>query len=240
MNRKNRNDYTIEYFESLPSSFLYAKERRGENKDLIVVTDSQSGGIGTKGRSFSSEPGGAYLTMLSFFDCFPTQEAFKIMANCALSVCKTLTFYGVKPLIKWPNDVFVQDKKICGILTENLFSGKNIRASLVGIGVNIFNPLPDDLKDTAITLSQALNKRFSQSDVEEFREKLIDELLKEKPNLMQEYRSYIGYMGKEVKLLIGDECVPATLLSVNDEGKLLVRTADGERLLSSAEVTVRI
>lgn len=240
MKLKTRADYQIEYFKELPSSFLYAKAKRSLKKDLIIVTDSQSSGIGTKGRVFSSGKGGAYLTALNFFEGFPAKEAFKIMANCALSVCKTLALYEVKPLIKWPNDIFVQDKKICGILIENIFSGNMINSSLVGIGVNIANPLPKELENIAITLSQALNRQFTQAEVEEFREKLIDNLLEEKPNLMNEYRSYIGYMGKDVLLLIGDECVPATLLSVCEDGKLQVRTAEGEQILSSAEVTVRI
>ena len=240
MKGKTRADYQIEYFEDLPSSFLYAKSKRSLKKDLIVFTDSQSGGIGTKGRNFSSQKGGAYFTALTFFEDFPAQDAFKIMANCAVSVCKTLSFYGGEPLIKWPNDIFVQDRKICGILIENTFSGKNIFSSLVGIGVNIYNPLPAELSDIAITLSEALHREFTQADVVEFREKLLNILLEEKPALMEEYRAYIGYMGKEATLLIGDERVPATLISVSEDGKLRVQTQDGERFLSSAEVTVRL
>ena len=240
MKYKKRADYQIEYFEELPSSFLYAKGKRSDGKDLIVVTDIQSGGIGTKGRSFSSQRGGVYFTSLTFFENFSTQEAFKIMANCAVSVCKTLSKYGAKPCIKWPNDIFLKDKKVCGILIENLFSGKQIISSLVGIGVNICNLLPAELTDTAITLSQALGKIFSQDEVEKFREELIDDWLTEKPNLMNEYRSYIGYIGKEVVLLLGDKQVPATILSVTDDGKLHVDTIEGKMLLSSAEVSVRI
>lgn len=236
MNIKKRKEYTIEYFDVLPSTSAYLKEKRKEKKNYIVTAERQTQGMGTKGRSFSSMPGGVYLSMLTFYENFPAKEAFKIMANCAVSVCETLSFYGLKPKIKWPNDVYVQDKKISGILIENVFCGGNISSSIVGIGLNVYNPLPSELSALAVNMAQALNRELSPSFLQEVRDKLIEKLLEHKENVMERYRSYIGYMGEEVTLILEGECVHATLLSVDDEGRLLVKTAEGERLFSAAEV----
>ncbi len=238
MNMKNvqkseRNGVEILRFSEIASTNEYAKGQRSFQKDLIVLADRQFGGKGTKGRSFSSEKGGVYLSKLSF-PKLPAEQAFEIMAGAATAVCKTLTAYGLKPCIKWPNDIHVGGKKICGILIENTLSGKDVFASVVGIGLNVCNTLPSELSDIATVMSAEL---IEVPSVDEVANRLIDELCQ--PVCMDEYLSFLGYMGREAELILGDERIPATLLSVDSEGKLHVRTADGERAFAAAEVSVR-
>ncbi len=221
--------------EEIGSTNDYVKDRRSEKRNITVTAKRQTGGRGTKGRSFSSEEGGVYLSQLKFYENLPAKNAFTIMLTAAVAVCETLRFYGLTSLVKWPNDIHVNRKKICGILIENTFSGDKISSSVVGIGLNVNNPLPDELLNIATTMSKEGGKAYS---VEEVTERLLGELSKQRT--IEEYRRYFGYAGERVTLLIGDERVPATLLSVSDEGKLRVETATGERLLSSAEVSVRI
>lgn len=224
-----------EHFQTLASTNDYIKTKRTAGYDLIVTADMQTGGRGTKGRTFSSQNGGVYLSELRFYETFPAREAFQIMARTATAVCKTLCFFGIKPVIKWPNDIFVNDKKICGILIENTFLGDKIASSVVGIGLNVCNALETELAEIAITMQQATGKTFS---VEEVRERLIQEL--QKSHTMDEYLSYIGYLGRQITLILGDERIPATLVSVETDGKLRAETGNGERLFSSAEVSLRI
>lgn len=223
------------HFDCISSTNEYAKERWLEKKNLIVTATRQTGGKGTKGRSFSSEKGGVYLTKLTFYEDFVAKEAFKIMQNAAVAVCETLVFFGLKPLIKWPNDVYVSNKKICGILIENTFSGTNVSSSLVGIGLNVSNALPQELE--SIVTSMFLETGIVQN-VDEVCEKLIEEL--DKDHKEETYLSYIGYMGREANLLIGDKRVRGRLVCVENDGKLRVETDEGERLFSAAEISVRI
>lgn len=223
------------HFENLPSTQDYAKERRVDGVPLIVTADKQSGGKGTKDRTFSSLDGGVYLSKLSFFENFPAKDAFLIMARAATAVCKTLRFYGLQPLIKWPNDIWVRDKKICGILIENVFSGDRIVSSVVGIGLNVNNPIPEDLQSIATTMYEQTGKIHP---VNEVRERLIAELDKERG--MDEYRAYIGYMGRQATLIVGDERIPGTLIAVGDRGDLTVEIAGEHRVLTAAEVSVRL
>lgn len=228
-------DYERIRFDEIDSTNEYAKSRRGERRNLIVTAKRQTGGLGTKGRSFSSEEGGVYLTRLTFYEGFPVGDAFKIMSETAVAVCETLRAYGLHPVVKWPNDVYVRDKKICGILIENVFSGREIFSSTVGIGLNVYNGLPVELAENATTMWRETGKRY---DVEEVTERLIAELGKRRSG--EEYLSYIGYMGRQATLIIGNESVPVTLLSVDSAGGLHVRTKDGEVRYTAAEVSLRL
>ena len=225
----------IEYFEFLPSTQDYVKEKRALGEALIVTAAVQTGGKGTKGRSFSSNRGGAYLSKLTFYQNFPTKKAFQIMMVAAVAVCKTLRFYGFDPVIKWPNDIFVNDKKICGILIENVLSGGNISSSIVGIGLNVNNELPDELLEIATTMKKEKGETFS---VDEVRARLIEEL--SQPATVREYQSFLDYMGREVWLTLGDERVRGRLLSVDEEGGLHVNIDGEERRLTAAEVSIQV
>jgi BirA family biotin operon repressor/biotin-[acetyl-CoA-carboxylase] ligase len=222
------------HFEGLPSTQDYAKSRRDEGKDLIVTAGEQTGGKGTKGREFISSKGGVYLTRLKFYESFPARDAFLVMASAAVAVCETLRAYGVTPMIKWANDVYVNDKKICGILIENVFCGNEIVSSLTGIGLNVCNRLPKELLGIATTLEETTGKIF---DVEEVTTRLIKEL--SVPRTMQEYLTYVGYMGREATLIFGDRLIHGTLLSVDVEGGLSVKTDEGVLRVTAAEVSVR-
>ena len=221
------------HFTEIDSTNNYAKDKRAEKQDLIITAERQTGGRGTKGRSFESKEGGVYLTTLRFYENFLARDAFKIMSGAAVAVCETLRFYGLQPVIKWANDVFINGKKICGILIENTLSGDKISSSVVGIGLNVNSLFEGELKNIATSMFLEGGKNFS---VEEVTERLIAELLKDRS--IEEYRAYLGFMGQSVTLILGDERVPATLLSVDDEGRLCVEIAGEARLFSSAEVSI--
>ena len=223
------------HFEEIDSTNTYIKTRRNEGKDLIVTASRQTGGRGTKGRSFSAEIGGVYLSKLSHFTDFPATQAFKIMIGCAVAVCKMLEHYGLQPVIKWPNDIHVNGKKICGTLIENVFSGKNIASSVVGIGINVWNSLPDELAGIATSMLVETGKTF---DVEEVTSYLMDALGKEW--MIEDYRAYIGYMDRAVTLLFGMESKAAVLRSVDDEGGLWAEIDGNLQRLTAVEVSVRL
>ncbi len=232
---KEKNKGIRVHFERISSTQEYAKEKRAEGRGLLVTAEAQTGGKGTKGRSFSSEKGGVYLSKLSFYEDFSSRDAFQIMAQAAVAVCETLRYFGLSPVIKWPNDIFVNGKKICGILIENTFSGAEISSSIVGIGLNVNNTLPKALCDIATTMQEQTGETF---DVEAVTNKLIESL--GMPADMQKYLSYIGYMGNKATLLLGDQLVPATLLSVDEQGGLTVEIAGELRRVTAAEVSVAI
>ena len=228
-------EYKREHFQEIESTNVYAKERRSQRENVIISADVQTGGKGTKGRSFSSAKGGVYVSKLTFYDNFPATRAFEIMKSAATAVCETLVFFGLQPKIKWPNDVFVGGKKICGILIENSLSGGAVSSSIVGVGLNVNNALPQELDTIATTMQQQTGRDIS---VEEVRETLIHYLCADK--IGERYEQYLGWMGEKADLTWGEQRFPVTLQSVDDEGGLWVEMQGEHRRFVAAEVSISV
>ncbi len=229
----NLNAYERVYFDELDSTNDFAKLQRKNGKNLIISATKQISGRGTKGRSFSSLGGGVYVTKLTFYPNFPTKKAFEIMKGAAAAVCQTLVFFGLTPKIKWPNDVFVNGKKICGILIENALSGDRISSSIVGVGLNVCNSLPDELSAIATTMQAELGEAVS---VEEVREVLIHNLCAD--NMHERYEEFLGWLGEKATLMVGETRQSATLVSVDDEGGLWAEIGGEHRRFVAAEVSI--
>lgn len=225
---------TIEYLEEVDSTNVYIKQYLPTAKDRIVCAKRQTGGKGTKGRSFLSHEGGLYLSVLRFYNDFFAKDAFQIMAHAAVSVCKTAADFGVKAQIKWPNDVLVEDKKLCGILIENVLKGEKIEASIVGIGVNVNNDLTG-LNDIAIRLCDVASCELT---VENVRDHLIAHLQEE--IYFNEYVSYIGFLNRQVLVIEGEKKQLAVVRSVREDGNLEVEMSNGMKILSAAEISLRL
>ncbi len=212
----------------------YLKRLDGE-EDTIVTALRQTAGKGTKGRSFSSADGGLYLSVMRFYESFPAANAFEIMINSCVAVCKTVEGFGIKPVIRWANDVLVNGRKICGTLIENTFAGANIRRSIVGMGINVNNELPPEHRQIAVSMCKILAKRLSLQTV---KKALIANL--QKSFTINDYKKYIDWFGKEVVLRTDKESYTATALDVTADGRLVV-SRDGKIIeISSAEVSLRL
>lgn len=221
------------FLEETESTNEYAKDRRAFGENVIVVAKRQTGGRGTKGRSFSSLDGGVYLSMLTFYSDFSAANAFQIMQGAAAAVCETLSAFGLKPKIKWANDVYVGGKKICGILIENALRGQKIASSVVGIGLNVYNDLPKELASIATSIFKETGKKM---DVETVLETLVRFL--QTKNIHKKYGEYLGWLGEEVELVIGEKRVNATLLSVDETGGLWVKIGGETKRFVTAEVSL--
>lgn len=230
-----KKEIEIVRFDEISSTNDYVKGRISEGKNLIAIAKRQTSGKGTKGRSFSSNDGGVYLTKLVFHENFPAKDVFLVMARTAVAVCKTLETCSLAPVIKWANDVFVGNKKICGILIENVFSGNKISSSLIGVGLNVNNELPIELKEIATSMRLESGRAF---DLERIEELLIENLSKEFS--MEEYLARVGYLGRKVNLLIGETLVPATPVCVEKDGGLVVEIDGKRQKVYAGEVSLRL
>ena len=220
--------------EEVDSTNNFCKSYKGA-EDITVIAARQSGGRGTKGRSFSSEEGGLYVSVMKNYKNFPAGNAFKIMLNACVAVCETLEGFGANPVIRWANDVLVNGKKICGTLIENTFSGAYITRSIVGTGINVNNKIPAELCEIATTLSAELNKEIKISAV---KKSLLENL--EKDYSVNDYKKYINWLGKEVALKTGEQSITATALDIAEDGRLIVKINGEIKKISSAEVSLRL
>lgn len=215
-------------FDTLPSTNDYC-ETHDFGEDTAIIAREQTGGKGTKGRSFSSPRGGVYLSLVRYYPC-KAENSFSLMIASCMAVVKTLELYGVSAGVKWPNDVFLNGKKICGILIKNSFEGENVKKSITGIGVNVNNDIPKDLADIAINLKSVVG----EVDIDEFYKRLIENLYADYS--VDEYRSRNIVLGKEITVIKNGESRKAVAEDVAADGSLVLK--GGERLFYG-EVTIR-
>lgn len=215
-------------FDTLPSTNDYC-ETHEFGEDTAIIAREQTGGKGTKGRSFSSPRGGVYLSLVRYYPC-KAENSFSLMIASCMAVVKTLELYGVRADVKWPNDVFLNGKKICGILIKNSFEGENVKKSITGIGVNVNNDIPKDLADIAINLKSVVG----EVDIDEFYKRLIENLYADYS--VDEYRSRNIVLGKEITVIKNGESRKAVAEDIAADGSLVLK--GGERLFYG-EVTIR-
>lgn len=215
-------------FDTLPSTNDYC-ETHEFGEDTAIIAREQTGGKGTKGRSFFSPRGGVYLSLVRYYPC-KAENSFSLMIASCMAVVKTLELYGVSAGVKWPNDVFLNGKKICGILIKNSFEGENVKKSITGIGVNVNNDIPKALADIAINLKSVVG----EVDIDEFYKRLIENLYADYS--VDEYRSRNIVLGKEITVIKNGESRKAVAEDVAADGSLVLK--GGERLFYG-EVTIR-
>ena len=165
-------------FEKLESTQKKAKEIAEKAEPwTVVIAKEQTAGYGRKGNFWYSPKGGLYFSIILPKTKIEDLQILTILA--AFSVAKILKEdFKFEPFIKLPNDVYVNGKKICGILTENVIFGKEIKNSIVGIGLNTnIEKFPKDLENIATSVKIELkkevdNKELLKKILEEIREKL--------------------------------------------------------------------
>jgi len=165
-------------FEKLESTQKKAKEIAGKARPwTVVLTKEQTGGYGRKGNFWYSPKGGLYFSVILPETKIEDLQILTILA--AFCIAKILKEnLKLEPFIKLPNDVYVNNKKICGILTENIILGKEVKNSIIGIGLNTnIEKFPKDLENIATSIKIELkkeveNKELLKKILEELKEKL--------------------------------------------------------------------
>jgi len=240
----------IRYFQKLSSTNTVAKKyaEKGAKEGTVIVAEIQTQGRGRLNRPWISPKGGVWLSII-LRTRIASEEAPKITLITSVAVANTLhRLYGLKTRIKWPNDVLIDGKKVCGILTEASTSGKNVNVIVVGIGINAnFNlkALPDNLRVTATTLKEVLGKHVD-------REKLICALLKEfegccklfkekkSKRSLEEWREMADFLGKKIEVTSFEENWLGRAIDIDESGALIVELENNERRrVLSGDVTVR-
>lgn len=222
----------------------------GAPHGLAVLSEEQTGGRGRLGRSFQSPKGcGLYLSLL-LRPQLPPQEVVDFTAWVAVAVCDGIeAACGIRPQIKWTNDIVLNGKKLCGILTElGLESETNSLQYLVtGIGVNV-NHSPEDfdeeIRSMATSLSMELGYPVRRATLAVEILKALDRIYARFPHNKQEYldryRADCLTVGKQVQLITPVSRQEARALAVDDEFRLVVELPDGtQKSLSAGEVSVR-
>ena len=220
------------YFPSLPSTMDAARyeARNGATEGTVIIADVQTAGRGRLKRLWLSPEGSIALSVI----LYPEKSSlpFLVMAASLAVVYSIEKVTGLKSLIKWPNDVFINGKKVCGILIETDVQNDRVAYAVVGIGINVNISLTglSEIGDIATSLSDELGHEVS-------RRELVRQLLTEMERLYltlpapepvyREWRDNLFMLGKKVTAISGNTTLEGIAESVTLEGNLLLRLANG-------------
>ena len=238
------------YFDTIDSTNTKAQElaEKGYPSGTLVVADKQESGKGRRGRSWVSPSGtGIFMTLMIKPDINPNNASMLTLV-AALAVAKAITSVtGEEALIKWPNDIVVNGKKVCGILTEMNAQFDYINHIVVGIGINVHNEsFPEEISQMASSLMiEAGGKRFHRAQIiaetMSYFEQYYDTFLKTQDlsALVREYDELLVNRNKSVRVLDPKEPFDGKAMGITSKGELIVDTWESRKLVSSGEVSVR-
>lgn len=239
----------IEVFHSVSSTNDIVKDfaNQGGKEGKVVISGMQTKGKGRLGRSFySPSDSGLYMSILLRPE-MSAADAVKITTAAAVAVAQSVEKVSDQNTnIKWVNDVYLNGKKICGILTEASFNLENggLDYAVVGIGVNVYQPdggFPEEIKDIAGAVFKekigTARNRICAYIINSFM-KYYHEL--DENTFYDGYRSRLMWAGEKINIISPKETVPATLLDVDKDCKLLVKLEnDEEKTISTGEISIR-
>ena len=243
--------------EETDSTNRVAKELawQGEAEGTLVLANVQSAGRGRLGRSFYSQAGSGIYASLILRPNLSATQALRITSCAAVAVARAIeTVTELSPQIKWVNDIYLNGKKLAGILTEGSYDTetRSTKFAVVGIGINVFSPkngFPEDLSNIATSLFSENSPRISHQ-YPFFRERLcaaiirrfipLYEDIKQSPHF-KEYRDRLFIIGKNVDVIENDLIKPAKVIDLLPDFSLLVEYDDGNRkALISGEVSLKL
>lgn len=239
----------IFYFETVDSTNAKAKQlaEEGHSTGTLVIAEQQEAGRGRRGRSWTSPEGsGIFMTLMLKPEINPNNASMLTLVT-ALAVSKAITNRTGRPAgIKWPNDIVMNGKKICGILTEMSAQFDYVNHIVIGIGINVHNEsFPEEISQIATSLyletGEHLNRAVLIEDVLEQFEIYYDIFMKTEDlsSLVKEYNSHLVNMHQTVKVLDLKEPFEGKAMGITPRGELMVDTWECRKLVSSGEVSVR-
>jgi len=207
----------------------------------VVITDHQTAGRGQRGNTWEAQPGkNLTFSLILKPDFLAAKDQFQLNEAISVGIARYIaSFLAYKIAIKWPNDILVQDKKVCGILIENHLNSENIGCSIVGIGLNINQQSFTD--PSAESIGMITGKEYLLGD--EFGVLLHSlelcylELKKGKqPELENKYLELLYRKGEIHRFASNTDVFEGTIVGVNEEGKLRINVGGVERVFGAKEV----
>jgi len=212
-----------------------------DREGLVAVADEQTAGYGRLKRKWSSNFGGLWFSLLLKPRVSP-EEVSQAALLISIALNKVLQkHYGVKTLIKWPNDILFNDKKLAGILIEMSAEQDKVNWLVAGIGVNINNRVSGDFASNTASVGEIIDKSVSRAEflalfLKEFDKIYLKFQLEGFKPFKDYYNKKSAYMGQKLKILSGSDEMFGINLGVDDHGKLIVKTSQGVEKIISATI----
>lgn len=241
---------TLHWYSTIDSTNTRAKAmaRDGAPHGTVLIASHQTGGRGRMGRTFLSPEGmGIYLSVILRPNCEPARLMHLTCAAGVAMMEAVEQVSGIRPQVKWINDLVIGTKKLGGILTEMSLDKGLVDYAVIGIGINCLQQetdFPPEIASLATSLSLAAGKRIAPEKLAaammEALWKMDQILFAKKAQLMARYKENCITLGKQIQVLRGEEVRPGKAYDLDEEGGLWVEYPDGQReCVASGEVSVR-
>ena len=239
---------TVHFARKTDSTNLWIKRlaKEGASEGTLALAEFQSAGRGRLGRSWEVPEGTSVMMSILLRPKFEPQYAPTLTLVMGMAVAKAVKNLGFDVSIKWPNDVVVSHKKICGILTEMGVRDGKIDYAVIGVGINVnIKEFPEEMADKATSLYLESGKEFDRSQIpglvmeafEKYYEKFAATC--DLSGLKEEYESILANYNQSVRVL-AKEPYEGVARGITDGGELLVEKTDGTIVaVSAGEVSVR-
>lgn len=250
---KEKIDFELLKRVSSTNTLLKQMAAEGEREWKVLIAEEQTAGKGRMNRTFYSPSNtGIYMSILLRPD-FNASESLFITTMAAVAVAEGIeTVFQTEAEIKWVNDIYCKDKKVCGILTEAAINVETSRLdyAVLGIGINVKTPnddFPDEIKNVAGSLAE---KNTDSESGDNLRNRLISVIVTkiydyylrlDRHEFMSKYKEKSMLIGKEVYVMSDKDKEGLLVLDIDDNAALVVKHKDGRiEHISSGEVSVRI
>ena len=241
---------TLAVLQSVGSTNYFIKQRSDILDDgFTVLSETQLSGRGRLGRTFLSPKGGLYMSTL-ILDHRVSADPVGLTVRAAVAVARAIrTLTGLSVGIKWVNDIYYQDKKLCGILAERVVLKGRADFTVLGIGINVSSPkggFPKEISDIAASISDFTGTVFSKNELcaeilNQLEICLTDKNAQAREDLLNEYRSLSVIIGKKVDVIRGDSVRRASVLGIDDDAALYVQYEDESTdIIRTGEVSTRL
>lgn len=228
------NDYEVIVFDEIDSTNNYAKNLLRDNffKPALIIADKQTAGRGRQGKSFYSPSSGLYMTLLLPLNIL-NFNPLELTIRAAVAIQKSIfELTSINVSIKWVNDIFFNNRKIGGILAENVL---NDTFYILGIGINIITKVfPEELQNIAGALNHLVSRNILAS-------KITINLLDNPQKfdlILQEYEKHLFIIGKRISFEINGEIKSGIVIGLNEKGNLIIDNDGDNLVLSSGEISL--
>jgi len=225
----------VYYLKEVSSTMDVAKKLAKRGEEAIVIAETQTSGRGRLGRRWHSQKGGIYFTIILRPRIGPAHaQIINLMA--AVSVARAIrSLFNLEAKLKWPNDVLIRGKKVCGILAEMEAEMDVIKFVNLGIGINANNPI-SLYEEGATSIKEELGRDISRKELLMC---VLNEIEKRRSllgkEIISEWKALSSTINKKVRIIMQDEVVEGEAIDIDTDGALILRTDKGIRRIIAGD-----
>ena len=236
--------HNIHFYQEVTSTNDIAKKfvYNDAPEGTVIIAEQQTAGRSRSKNDWASPEGGIWMTLILKPEV-TLLEASKLTIVTGVAIAKTLhDKFNLDAGIKWPNDIMIGNKKICGILTEAVTDYDDLKAVLIGVGIDVNinqSDLPDNLQDIATTVSEESTEEIKRAEIMKVFFSIFEELYEEFKNgqfkhIIGEWRRLSSTTGNRVKVYKDGKAMLADAVGIDNQGALIVELDDGslEKIIS--------